>query len=61
MCVDKSNLAQYSSPGVSWNPSVPQNMEWGYVSIKGSVRVPRFFLAQMIPCFSMLMRHNENF
>ena len=43
MCVDKSNLAQYSSPGVSWNPSVPQNMEWGYVSIKGSVRVPRFF------------------
>jgi len=26
LCVDKYNLAQYSSAGVPWNPSVPQNM-----------------------------------
>ena len=43
MCVDKYNLAQYSSPRVPWNPSIPLNMQWGYVSFKGSVRVSRFF------------------
>jgi len=36
MCVEKYNLAQYSSAGAPRNPSVPQNISWG------SVRVPRF-------------------
>ena len=39
MRVEKYSLAQYSSPGVQRNASVPQSM---YVSFKGSVRVPRF-------------------
>ena len=43
MCVDKYNLAQHTSTGVPWNPSVYQNVYRGYVSFKGSVRVPRFF------------------
>ena len=43
MCVEKYNLAQYSSTGVPWYPSVPQSMSRGYVSFKGSVRVPRYF------------------
>jgi len=44
VCVEKYNLAQCSSTGVPWNPSVPQNMQWVYVSFKRSVRVPRFFM-----------------
>jgi len=49
VCVDKYNLAQYTSTVVPWNPSVPQNMYWGYVSFKGSVGVPRLFvLGEMI-------------
>ena len=59
--VDKYNLAQYTSTGVPWKPSVPHNIYWGYVSFKGSVRVPRSFLGEMISCFSVLMRHYENF
>ena len=42
------------------NPSVPQNIWWGYVSFKGSVRVPRF-LKGKISCLRMLVRHCENF
>jgi len=55
--VERYNLAQYSATGVPWNPTVPQNMWWGYVSFMGS----SFFLGEMIFCFSMLMGHYEKF
>jgi len=36
-------------------------MQWGYVSFKSCVRVPRFFFGEMISCFSMVMRQYELF
>ena len=57
MCVEKYNLARYSSTGIPRNRSVPQNMQWLYVSFKGST----LFLGEMISCFSLLMRHFENY
>jgi len=57
VCVEKYNLARYSSTGIPRNRSVPQNMQWLYVSFKGST----LFLGEMISCFSLLMRHFENF
>jgi len=35
-------LEECSSTGVPRNPRIPQNMWWGSMSFKGSVRVPRF-------------------
>jgi len=43
-------LHQCSSTGV------PQNMQWGSLSFKGSVRVPHF-LGELISCFGVLMCH----
>jgi len=37
MCVEKYNLAQYSSIGVPWNPSVPQN-QWRILGMAGMAR-----------------------
>jgi len=38
---------------------VPQDMQWGSVDFKGSMRVPRFFLWEMIfasACWSVIMK-----
>jgi len=55
-----STVHQCSSAGFPRNPRVPQNMQCGSVSFKGSVRVTRFS-GEMIFCFSMLMRHYDFF
>jgi len=52
--------AQCSSTGVPWNRIVPQNIYWGSMSFKGSLRIP-CFLGEMISCFSVLMHHYEIF